>query len=306
MPLPPKATHATRVRSIGVELEDGRSLETAAGDGDRDGEGPAAQASRHEALRHRDVAALTPAERVEINRLFELLAPRVGQRRTRRYRPSNRGPVDLSRTVREVLRHGGEPAELAHRQRRRKPRPLVLLIDVSGSMEPYADALLRFAHAAVRSAPVRTEVFTLGTRLTRVTRELRRRNADNALAAAGRAIPDWSGGTRLGDMIKAFLDLWGSAAWPAAPSWCSAPTAGNAVTRPCWVSSWPAWPAGPLGHLGKSAQGPRRVRAVDRRHGGRPAAHRRAGRRAQLRRPSAAGERDRLGVSDGRRLGSEL
>ncbi len=149
------------------------------------------------------------AERDEINRLFELLVPRVGQRRTRRYHPSNRGPVDLSRTVREVLRHGGEPSELARRQRRRKPRPLVVLIDVSGSMEPYADALLRFAHAAVRSAPFRTEVFTLGTRLTRVTRELRRRNADNALAAAGRAIPDWSGGTRLGDMIKAFLDLWG-------------------------------------------------------------------------------------------------
>jgi uncharacterized protein with von Willebrand factor type A (vWA) domain len=133
----------------------------------------------------------------------------VGQRRTRRYRAAPRGRVDLGQTVREMFRHGGEPAELAHKRRRTKPRRLVLLVDVSGSMEPYADALLRFAHAAVRAAPLRTEVFTLGTRLTRVTRELRRRDADLALSDAGHAIPDWSGGTRLGDVIKAFLDLWG-------------------------------------------------------------------------------------------------
>jgi uncharacterized protein with von Willebrand factor type A (vWA) domain len=76
-------------------------------------------------------------------------------------------------------------------------------------MEPYADTLLRFAHAAVRVAPFGTEVFTLGTRLTRITRELRRRDPDAALSAAGAAIPDWSGGTRLGDSLKAFLDQWG-------------------------------------------------------------------------------------------------
>jgi uncharacterized protein with von Willebrand factor type A (vWA) domain len=86
---------------------------------------------------------------------------------------------------------------------------VVLLVDVSGSMSPYADALLRFAHAAVRARPASTEVFTIGTRLTRVTRELRLRDPDRALAAGGSAIPDWSGGTRLGEVLKAFLDRWG-------------------------------------------------------------------------------------------------
>src|SRR5436305_711617 len=80
---------------------------------------------------------------------------------------------------------------------RRKPRRLVLLLDVSGSMSPYADILLRFGHAAVRVAPAGTEVFTVSTRLTRITRQLRARDAELALAAAGTAIPDWSGGTRL-------------------------------------------------------------------------------------------------------------
>ena len=86
---------------------------------------------------------------------------------------------------------------------------MVLLVDVSGSMTPYADALLRFAHAAVRARPAATEVFTIGTRLTRVTREMRLRDPDKALAASGSAIPDWSGGTRLGEVLKAFLDRWG-------------------------------------------------------------------------------------------------
>jgi uncharacterized protein with von Willebrand factor type A (vWA) domain len=86
---------------------------------------------------------------------------------------------------------------------------VVLLVDVSGSMEPYADALLRFAHVVVRRAPGSVEAFTLGTRLTRITRELRMRDPDRALAAAGRAIPDWSGGTRLGEVMRAFVDRWG-------------------------------------------------------------------------------------------------
>jgi uncharacterized protein len=86
---------------------------------------------------------------------------------------------------------------------------VVLLIDVSGSMSPYADTLLRFAHVVVRAMPA-AEVFTLGTRLTRVTRELRHRDPERALAAAGRAIPDWSGGTRLGDVLGAFVTRWGA------------------------------------------------------------------------------------------------
>jgi hypothetical protein len=169
----------------------------------------AVQASRHEVLRHKDVTALSAAERQQLQRLFALLAPRASGRRSLRYSAARRGRVDLDRTVRQMLSQGGEPAELIRERRRHKPRRLVLLIDVSGSMAPYADWLLRFAHAATRRAPLGTEVFTVGTRLTRVTRELRLRDPDRALAAAGRAVPDWRGGTRLGDALKAFLDRWG-------------------------------------------------------------------------------------------------
>lgn len=90
-----------------------------------------------------------------------------------------------------------------------RARPLVLLIDISGSMAPYADLMLRFAHAAMRVRPAGTEVFTVGTRLTRLTPHLRLRDPQEALDAAGRAIPDWSGGTRLGESLRAMLDLWG-------------------------------------------------------------------------------------------------
>lgn len=169
----------------------------------------ATAASDTEVLRHRDVSVLTDAERDEVNRLIALLSPRVGLRRTRRRRPGGRDRIDVSRTVREMLRSGGEPATLARLRPRVKPRRLVLLLDVSGSMSPYADVLLRFAHAAVRVSPASAEVFTISTRLTRVTRQLRLRDPDEALAAAGTAIPDWSGGTRLGESLQAFLDLWG-------------------------------------------------------------------------------------------------
>jgi uncharacterized protein with von Willebrand factor type A (vWA) domain len=130
-------------------------------------------------------------------------------RPARRRRPSPSGSVHPARTVRRALRDGGEVTRLLHRRPRPRPRRVVLLVDVSGSMTPYADALLRFAHAAVRAHPAATEVFTIGTRLTRVTRELRLRDPDRALAASGAAIPDWSGGTRLGEVLKAFLDRWG-------------------------------------------------------------------------------------------------
>ncbi|HEV2888339.1 MAG TPA: VWA domain-containing protein, partial [Jatrophihabitans sp.] len=176
---------------------------------DEDSPSFAVHASRHELLRHRDVTALSATERQQLQRLFALLAPRASGRRSLRYTAARRGRVDLDRTVRRMLSQGGEPTGLIRQRRRHKPRRLVLLIDVSGSMSPYADWLLRFGHAATRRAPLGTEVFTIGTRLTRVTRELRLRDPDRALAAAGRAVPDWRGGTRLGDSLKAFLDRWG-------------------------------------------------------------------------------------------------
>lgn len=178
-------------------------------EGDNDQPTFSVQASRHEVLRRKDITALSPAERRQLQQLFALLRPRVARRRALRYGPAKHGRVDLDRTVRRMLRQGGEAGELRRHRHRSKPRRLVLLIDVSGSMAPYSDSLLRFAHAATRCSPGGTETFTVGTRLTRITRELRLRDPDAALAAAGRAVPDWSGGTRLGDVLKAFLDLWG-------------------------------------------------------------------------------------------------
>ena len=168
----------------------------------------AATASEQEVLRHRDIARLTGPERDELRRMLALLRGPAPTRVSRRQRPAGRGRLDQRRTVRAMLERGGEPARLRHTQRSRRPRRLVLLVDVSGSMAPYADALLRFAHAAARRRPG-TEVFTLGTRLTRVTRELADRSPDGALAAVSAAVADWSGGTRLGADLKDFLDRYG-------------------------------------------------------------------------------------------------
>ncbi len=181
------------------------------GEGGEGGAGPAERvaATVLETLHTRDVAALSAAERAEVRRLIALLAPSVGTRRSVRRRPGGRAGVDPARTMRTMLRSGGEPIVLAHWRHRPKPRRLVLLVDVSGSMAPYADWLLLFAHAAVRVRPFATEVFTVGTRLTRVTRALRLRDPDAALQAAARTVPDWSGGTRIGESLQAFLDRWG-------------------------------------------------------------------------------------------------
>lgn len=167
-----------------------------------------AAASSVEQLRHRDVSRLTPAERAELNRLLALLRLPGQARRTRRKRPSPRGSVDPGRTLRAWLRAGGEPAALRRHRPRSKPRRVVLLVDVSGSMDTYADALLRFAHAARRGRAA-TEVFVLGTRLSRVTREMAHRDPEVALGLVGAMCPDAGGGTRLGVLLKEFLDRWG-------------------------------------------------------------------------------------------------
>lgn len=168
-----------------------------------------AAASADEVLRHRDLADLGEAEREHLRRLFARLRPDPPSRPAVRWHRSRRGPLDSRATLRTMLRTGGEPLHLVRRHRARRPRRVVLLIDVSGSMSPYADALLRFAHVVTRRAPASTEVFTLGTRMTRVTRQLRQRDPEHALHAASKAVPDFSGGTRLGETLRAFLDRWG-------------------------------------------------------------------------------------------------
>ncbi|MGI9016090.1 MAG: vWA domain-containing protein [Euzebya sp.] len=170
-----------------------------------------ANASRAEVLRQRDLATLTAADRDLVNRLLAALRLPGEPRRTRRREPRHRGVIDRRRTVRDALHGLGDPQRLRHQRQRSRPRPVVILVDVSGSMSTYADALLRFAHVTVgRGSHDRpAEAFTIGTRLTRITRELRHRDPDTAMAAVAGAIPDWSGGTRLGEGLKQWLDRWG-------------------------------------------------------------------------------------------------
>ncbi|HEX5495363.1 MAG TPA: VWA domain-containing protein [Mycobacteriales bacterium] len=168
-----------------------------------------AAASSVEVLRHRDVARLSAAEREALNRALVALGMPGESRRSRRWRPARHGAVDAGRTVRALLHSGGEPARLHHRAHRRRPRRVVLLVDVSGSMSAYADALLRFSHAASRRQAASTEVFTVGTRLTRVTRAMSTSDPEAAMTAVAESVPDWSGGTRLGVLLRDFLDQWG-------------------------------------------------------------------------------------------------
>jgi hypothetical protein len=167
-----------------------------------------------EVLADKDLAACSAAELDEAQRLMADLrlraALRPSRRRRRDHRPRQGGRVDLRRTVRSAIRQGGELGRPATTSAGRRPRRVVLLIDVSGSMEPYARALARFGHAAVAGRRVgQVEVFALGTRLTRITRELRTHDPDAALARAAAAVADWDGGTRLGDGLRAFNDRWG-------------------------------------------------------------------------------------------------
>ncbi len=179
------------------------------GQGDQEAAPMVAAASTVEQLRHRDVTLLSATEREHLRRLLAAMRLPGERRTTRRLRPSLRGQVDGGRTLRAWLAAGGEPAQLRHRSPGTRPRRVVLLVDVSGSMEGYADALLRFAHAASHRGSGPTEVFAMGTRLTRITREMALRDADAAMTAVATALVDAGGGTRLGELLKQFLDLWG-------------------------------------------------------------------------------------------------
>jgi len=166
-------------------------------------------ASDAEALRHKSFAACTPAELAAVRRIIVRMRLTPPRRRTRRTAPARDGSaLDLRRMVRESMRMHGEPAELYWRARKARPRPLILILDVSGSMADYSRNLLQFAYSAKRAA-ARVEVFCFGTRLTRVTRELDHRRPDDALAHAARAVFDWEGGTRIGWSLDSFVRQWG-------------------------------------------------------------------------------------------------
>ena len=186
----------------------------AAGDPDEDsrsdGDAITLRYSATETLATKDFADYTDPELEEARRLMERLRFAGPTRPSRRPEPTRscRGRLDVRRTVRAAMRSGGEPMRMHRRVSGRRPRRLVMLLDVSGSMERYARALLRLVHAAVAGRS-RVEAFALGTRLTRLTRELSSRDPDRAMRAVSDAVPDWSGGTRLGAGLRAFNDEWG-------------------------------------------------------------------------------------------------
>jgi uncharacterized protein with von Willebrand factor type A (vWA) domain len=166
-------------------------------------------ASEVERLRTRDFAAMTPEEFARVRQLIRGIAAQRPRRRTRRLRPDPHGTyLDVRRLARRSLSTGGDPVLRAFRSRAEKPRKLVLLLDVSGSMESYSRALLLYLHAA-RGSGRGVETFAFGTRLTRITRELATRDPDAALAGAASRVVDWSGGTRIGASLKAYNDEWG-------------------------------------------------------------------------------------------------
>jgi uncharacterized protein len=207
------------------EREPGQDSEADAEDGR-----PAVRrvASMTERLRERDFAQLSPAELARLAALMRELVIAVPPRRTRRYRPKKDGArLDMRRTMRQATRTGGEPVRIARRAVRVRPRRLVVLCDISGSMEPYARAILQLMYVASRSSGAaggggpgfsgpsrdasrpRTEVFTFATRLTRLTPFLAAASPETMLAKAGEAAPDWAGGTRIGAALREFNDRYG-------------------------------------------------------------------------------------------------
>lgn len=196
-------------QSVALGLDDGDADEVSGADD----EPPelSVRFSRDEILRHRDFGSCTPEELQELHRAIARLRVGGATRRSRRRRPSRRsqGLLDLRRTLRHSIDTGGDIVERRWTVPGIRLRRLVLLVDVSGSMEPYARTLVRFAHAA-SSSRRSVEVFGLGTRLTRLTRALAGHDPDQALRAAGDEVADWSGGTRLGDALASFNDRWGA------------------------------------------------------------------------------------------------
>jgi uncharacterized protein len=165
-------------------------------------------ASDEEVLRSKRFDALEPDELARLYRLMTRLRVATPLRRTRRAQRDRRGErIDMRRTLRGSLRTAGDPIRLAHRRRRIVPRRLVMLCDISGSMEPYARAYLQFLTAA--GGATNAEAFVFATRLTRLTRALQSRNPERAIQRAATTAPDWSSGTRIGDALKAFNDRHG-------------------------------------------------------------------------------------------------
>lgn len=164
--------------------------------------------SAAEALRKKDFSQFSQEELAEARRIIESMNWRLGTRLTRRQQKAINGEfIDYRATLRGAMKQGGVPLNLKWRERKERMRPLVLICDISGSMDRYSRMLLRFVHALEQGLDS-VEVFVFGTRLTRITRELRKKNVDQAIADVVASVDDWSGGTRIGESIKDFNYRW--------------------------------------------------------------------------------------------------
>jgi len=161
-----------------------------------------------EALRQKDFAGFDADEMAQVRALLALLRPRIAQRVTRRRVPGRGRHLDLRRALRKAMRTGGEALVLPRRERKSRPRPLVVLCDISGSMERYSRILLQFVYSMTLGLRD-VETFVFGTRLTRITRLLRNRDIDEAVDLVAGQVHDWGGGTRIGEAIKDFNFNWG-------------------------------------------------------------------------------------------------
>ncbi len=167
--------------------------------------------SARELLRKADFDTMTNAEWNAAKKVLKDMRPFFAQLLTRRYAPSHRGArIDLRRLLRDAARHGGDVAELPRRMRRTRPEPLVVIVDISGSMSRYSRMFLHFLHALIGNpaADHRAQAFVFGTRLTPITRQLKSRDPDVAVAAVVQAVDDWSGGTRIAHAIREFNLHW--------------------------------------------------------------------------------------------------
>jgi uncharacterized protein len=228
--LPPGLAGLDEALAAGDDRERAADLDSGDDGDDSDAGVPAVRrvASMTERLRERDFAQLSAAELAQLAALMRELVIAVPPRRTRRYRPKKDGPrLDMRRTMRQATRTGGEPVRIARRAVRTRQRRLVVLCDISGSMEPYARAILQLMYVAARSSGAvggggsgfsgpsrdatrpRTEVFTFATRLTRLTPFLAAASPETMLAKAGEAAPDWAGGTRIGGSLREFNERYG-------------------------------------------------------------------------------------------------
>ncbi len=201
-----------QIQRITIAMDDGESDDDTDADAIDADEDPTIQLrfSAAEVLRHKDFGVYSDDELRLAQQMMTRLRFVGPPRRSLRSREARRNQhrPDLRRTVRASLRASGEPIQRFWKEPGERMRPMVLLLDVSGSMEPYARALLRFVQAAVAGRQ-RVEAFAMGTRLTRVTKELGSRDPDKALRLAGERVTDWSGGTRLGECLRRFNDEWG-------------------------------------------------------------------------------------------------